>query len=176
MAYSSAFSWPSRSACVCALTSRRRIFSAPATARAATCSRKLSRARLVSWSMFGLGSGELTLALFLGCCLWLHRSICAARFSAWAITSAACCLGITHVVAGFSGSQLQLVLAAICRSQAVGNLLLAHFERIHDRRPHVLHAEPHEEDERDGLADQSCVEVHIRTLINDGVKQVPNNP
>ena len=50
ISYSSCFRLASKSACLAALTSLRKMASAPFTAKAATCSRNASRARLVSCS------------------------------------------------------------------------------------------------------------------------------
>src|SRR4030067_597902 len=55
------------------------------------------------------------------------------------------------------------LLALLAGGQAVGDGLLALFQRLHDRRPHELHAEPHEQYEGDGLPDQGCVDIHSRT-------------
>src|SRR4030065_179156 len=65
--------------------------------------------------------------------------------------------------AGAARREFQFVLALLAGGQAVGDGLLAFFQRLHDRRPHELHAEPHEQDEGDGLPDQGCVDIHFRT-------------
>jgi hypothetical protein len=111
----------------------------------------------------GLGGRQLTVAFFLGSQLGFLDDLRCTLFSLGNYFSSLG-FGITQAVACPLGSQFQLVLAAVGHGQPIGNLLLARFQRVHDRRPHVLHAEPHEENERDGLADQSCVEVHIRTF------------
>src|SRR5688572_13650023 len=78
----------SSSPCAFASTSRRRIFSAPATASDATWSRSCSRARVTCCSISALAAAfsrlPSSLAAFLASSI-----ICAARFSACASTSAA---------------------------------------------------------------------------------------
>ena len=49
--------------------------------------------------------------------------------------------------------QLEVVTGAVRRGQAFGNLLFALRHGCQDRRPYVLHAEPHEDDEGGHLAD-----------------------
>src|SRR5712692_6602037 len=77
----SRFSWPSSSACVSELTSRRRIFSAPATASEATCSRSISFARAICWSMSALAATRMRSASAFAAA-FASSSICASRFSA----------------------------------------------------------------------------------------------
>src|SRR5437773_6961478 len=77
----SRLSWPSSSACVSELISRRRIFSAPATASAATCSLSASLARATCWSMSALAAARMRSASALAAA-FASSSICASRFSA----------------------------------------------------------------------------------------------
>src|SRR6267378_5021814 len=74
-------SWPSSSAWVCAFTSRRRIFSAPATASAATCSLSVSLAWAICWSISALAAARMRSASALAAA-FASSSICASRFSA----------------------------------------------------------------------------------------------
>src|SRR5438094_4248289 len=75
------FSRPSSSAWVSGLTSRRRIFSAPATASKATCSRSISLARAICWSMSALAAARMRSASARAAA-FASSSICASRFSA----------------------------------------------------------------------------------------------
>src|SRR6267143_792219 len=75
------FSRPSSSAWVSGLTSRRRIFSAPATASAATCSLSISLARAICWSMSALAAARMRSASALAAA-FASSSICASRLSA----------------------------------------------------------------------------------------------
>src|SRR5260221_6817310 len=77
----SRFSWASSWAWVLASTSRRRIFAAPATASAATCSRSASLARATCWSMSALAAARMRSASARAAAL-ASSSICASRFSA----------------------------------------------------------------------------------------------
>src|SRR5881296_2349015 len=80
------FSRPSSSAWVSGLTSRRRIFSAPATASEATCSRSISLARAICWSISALAAARMRSASALAAAL-ASSSICESRFSAEAMIS-----------------------------------------------------------------------------------------
>src|SRR5881394_2781632 len=71
-----------------ASTSRRRIFSAPATASEATRSRSCSRARVTSWAISALAAAFSRLPSSLAA-LRASSTICEPRFSAWAMMSAA---------------------------------------------------------------------------------------
>src|SRR5437660_6615655 len=75
------FSRPSSSAWVSELTSRRRIFSAPATASAATCSLNISLARAICWSMSALAAARMRSASPLAAA-FASSSIWESRFSA----------------------------------------------------------------------------------------------
>src|SRR6266853_1178433 len=75
------FSRLSSSACVSGLTSRRRIFSAPATASEATCSRSISFARAICWSMSALAAARMRSASALAAA-FASSIICESRFSA----------------------------------------------------------------------------------------------
>src|SRR5213594_3333330 len=75
------FSRLSSSAWVSGLTSRRRIFSAPATASEATCSRSISLARAICWSMSALAAAKMRSASARAAA-FASSSICASRFSA----------------------------------------------------------------------------------------------
>src|SRR5882762_4076348 len=75
------FSRPSSSAWVSGLTSRRRIFSAPATASAVTCSLSISLARAICWSMSALAAARMRSASALAAA-FASSSICASRLSA----------------------------------------------------------------------------------------------
>ena len=55
---------------------------------------------------------------------------------------------------------LQLLLGPVGSSKALGDALTALVERLDQGRPHELHAEPHEEQHRDGLVNQSGIDVH----------------
>src|SRR5258706_21567 len=79
-------SWPSSSAWLCAFTSRRRIFSAPATASAATCSLSISLARAICWSMSALAAARMRSASAFAAA-FASSIICASRLSAEAMTS-----------------------------------------------------------------------------------------
>src|SRR6185436_3839931 len=82
------YSWrlieSSASACALLSTSRRRIFSAPATASEATWSRSCSRARVSSWAISALAAAFSRLPSSLAA-FFASSTICAARFSACAI-------------------------------------------------------------------------------------------
>src|SRR2546422_2244125 len=75
------FSRPSSSAWVSESTSRRRIFSAPATASAATCSLSISLARAICWSISALAAARMRSASALAAA-FASSSICASRLSA----------------------------------------------------------------------------------------------
>jgi hypothetical protein len=49
----------------------------------------------------------------------------------------------------------ELVLTLFGGSETLGDLFLALFDRIQDRRPYELHTEPDEHDHCDRLADES---------------------
>src|SRR5690349_2949880 len=82
----SCFSWASSWACALASISRRRIFSAPATASAETCSRSASLARATCWSMSALAAARMRSASARAAA-FASSSICASRFSAEAMIS-----------------------------------------------------------------------------------------
>src|SRR6266849_2175967 len=77
----SRLSWLSSSEWARAFTSRRRIFSAPATASAATCSRSISLARATCWSMSALAAARMRSASAFAAA-FASSSICASHFSA----------------------------------------------------------------------------------------------
>src|SRR5690606_665466 len=55
----------------------------------------------------------------------------------------------------------EIGLTALGGRETVRDRNLPALDRCHDRRPDVLHREPHEEDHRDGLADQREIEIHV---------------
>src|SRR6266581_3963015 len=77
----SRLSWLSSSEWTRAFTSRRRIFSAPATASAATCSRSISLARATCWSMSALAAARMRSASAFAAA-FASSSIWRSRFSA----------------------------------------------------------------------------------------------
>src|SRR5690242_13555141 len=82
----SCFNCASSWAWALASTSRRRIFSAPATASVATCSRSASFARATCWSMSALAAARMRSASARAAA-FASSSICASRFSAEAMIS-----------------------------------------------------------------------------------------
>ncbi len=62
-------------------------------------------------------------------------------------------------------SQLQITSRAVGSVQAVSDLLLTLLQSRDDRRPHELHAEQHKDEERNGLANQGCINVHANTSL-----------
>ena len=74
-------------------------------------------------------------------------------------------IGLVHILGGEMLSHLQITSPAVGSVKAIGNLLLTLTQRRDDRRPHVLHAEEHEDEEGNGLAYQGCINVHANTSL-----------
>ena len=74
-------------------------------------------------------------------------------------------LGFAQLLARFLMSQLQITSRAVGSVQAVSDLLLTLLQSRDDRRPHELHAEQHKDEERNGLANQGCINVHANTSL-----------
>src|SRR5690606_40463474 len=59
----------------------------------------------------------------------------------------------------------QVLLAALGGGQAIGNLLLTLGHRTLEVRPDVLHRDPDEETEPNGLGQQCSVDIHASLLF-----------
>jgi len=58
----------------------------------------------------------------------------------------------------------QFLLALVSSGETFLNLLLTLFERMQNRRPDELHAEPDKHDHGDRLADESHIDIHVMLL------------
>src|SRR5882672_1581635 len=145
----SRFSCPSSSAWVCAFTSRRRIFSAPATASAATCSLSASLARAICWSMSTLAAAN-ALGFGFGRGLRLVQHLRLALFRRTDdLADALARLGELFVRA--LARLLQLPPALLARGEAVRDLLLALLDFARQHRPNEFDRKPDEDREGEGL-------------------------
>ena len=75
------------------------------------------------------------------------------------------CLSIAQLMARFLLGQLQVASCSVSSVQSSRNLLLTFLQCRDDRRPHELHAEQHKDEERNGLANQGCINVHANTSL-----------
>ncbi|MNT54001.1 hypothetical protein D3C72_1911310 [compost metagenome] len=61
--------------------------------------------------------------------------------------------------------QLQVASCSVGSVQSIRDLLLTFLQCRDDRRPHELHAEQHKNEERNGLTNQGCINVHANTSL-----------
>jgi hypothetical protein len=66
--------------------------------------------------------------------------------------------GRRNDLVGLAPGLREAASAALGGREAIGDLDLTRLDRVHDVRPDVLHREPHEEEHRDGLADQGQID------------------
>ncbi len=74
-------------------------------------------------------------------------------------------LGFTQLLGNFLVGQFQIASRAVGGVQTISDLLLTFTQSCNDRRPYELHAEHHENEERNGLANQGCINVHANTSL-----------
>ena len=161
--HSSALSWPSRSACALASTSRRRICSAPrrraprpgrAASRAPwSLPARLRRARRRRSSRLPRWRAHLASSI-IDCA---RRSASARRWAA----------SVRADDSSFSMRLLavaELGLGLVGSRQAFADLGGALVERGGDRRPDLLHREPDQKQEHDQLDDQGGGDAHVDDL------------
>jgi hypothetical protein len=75
------------------------------------------------------------------------------------------CFGFAQLLTHFLVGQLQVTSCTAGSVQAIRDLLLTFVQSRNDRRPHELHAEQHKNEERNGLANQGCINVHANTSL-----------
>ena len=102
---------------------------------------------------FGLCRGDLPLTFLRTRGLAVGEDFVRARVG---LVKDACRLapGIGNDLFGLGACLLQLLFAAIGGGEALFDLLLPFLDGIENRRPEELHAEDHEDDHRDRLADE----------------------
>ena len=72
-------------------------------------------------------------------------------------------LGLAQQRLGTFLGQSLFTLAVFARSQAIGNLFLALFQSMQDRRPDILHAEYDKQEKGYRLANQGSIDIHVST-------------
>src|SRR3990167_821425 len=73
--------------------------------------------------------------------------------------------GFAQLLTRFLLGQLQVTSRTASSVQTICDLLLALLQSRNDRRPYELHAEQHEDEEGNGLANQGCINVHANTSL-----------
>ena len=146
-----------------ALTSLRRICSAPLTASAATCSRSASRALTACCSASARAAATILLPSSVARALASSTMACARRSA-----SARRCGGSLRALASSASTRLlaadssALALSAAARPSAI--FCARSSSAVGDRRPHELHREPDQDQEHDHLDDQGTGDAHFSSF------------
>ncbi|CAI8954036.1 hypothetical protein EMIT0P171_50291 [Pseudomonas sp. IT-P171] len=74
-------------------------------------------------------------------------------------------LSFAQLLTRFILGQLQVASCSGGSVQSIRDLLLTFVQSRDDRRPHELHAKQYKNEERNGLANQGCINVHANTSL-----------
>ena len=75
------------------------------------------------------------------------------------------CFRLTQLLSHFFVGQLQISISTTGSIQPISDLLLTFTQSSDDRRPHILHAKHYKNEERNGLTNQGCINVHANTSL-----------